>query len=668
MCRSNSGDRQSGGYFYPVNKAMMNNLLRFIIPALLSLLVFCGAQLTEKQTARGYHTSGELNFFRGNDIGLPLADNGFFHTSGHCDGCHGIDPLGVASVDGEGNDLSPIESWRATMMANSARDPFWKAKVSHEVAVNPAHKVALEEKCTSCHAPMGKFAYDHYGAGPYSMELLETDEVGKDGVSCVGCHKISEENIGNTHSGNVIYTPLAVAYGPFEKPFEAPMQEFANMIPVYSPHINHAGLCSGCHTLLTESVDLEGEYTGQTFVEQATYHEWLNSEFADGSNNPITCQGCHMPRIEQPVILSANHTFLPPRYPYGKHELVGGNTFMLKLMKQHRDVLEIPANEVHFDTVIARTERILKQQTLDLELTMASQDGDTAFFNVLLANKAGHKFPSGYPSRRAFIEFVVLKDNGDTLFSSGVLQPDYEVQGQNVDYEPHYDIIRQNDEVQIYEMVIGDVNSDVTTVLERGFQTLKDNRLTPRGFTTSHAVYDTTHIYGNALTDPDFNFDGFEGSGTDRVKYHVALNGYSGTVSARARVFYQPVPPKWMEEMFAFSTPEIDAFRPMYENADHTPVMVAADSVVDVAIITSAPAFIERDWQIYPNPTSDGRIFFRAMTEKPIAIDVFSSDGKMVASVVGQAEELSLPDKTGVYYIRASFVDRGITVIKVFRR
>jgi hypothetical protein len=71
MCRSNSGDRQSGGYFYPVNKAMMNNLLRFIIPALLSLLVFCGAQLTEKQTARGYHTSGELNFFRGNDIGLP---------------------------------------------------------------------------------------------------------------------------------------------------------------------------------------------------------------------------------------------------------------------------------------------------------------------------------------------------------------------------------------------------------------------------------------------------------------------------------------------------------------------------------------------------------------------------------------------------------------------
>ena len=38
------------------------------------------------------------------------------------------------------------------MMANSARDPFWRAKVSHEILVNPAHSVGLQDKCTSCHA------------------------------------------------------------------------------------------------------------------------------------------------------------------------------------------------------------------------------------------------------------------------------------------------------------------------------------------------------------------------------------------------------------------------------------------------------------------------------------------------------------------------------------
>lgn len=625
--------------------------------------------LYRKSTATAYHTEGELNYYRGNGIDLPLADNGFFYTSGHCDGCHGKDPQSVSSVDSEGNDLSPIESWRATMMANSARDPFWKAKVSHEVAVNPSHQSVLEEKCTSCHAPMGKFAYDHYNAGPYSMELLATDEVGKDGVSCVACHKISDVNIGNTHSGVVNYTPLAVAYGPFEKPFEPPMQEFANMIPVYSPHINDAGLCAGCHTLLTESVDLDGEFTGSTFVEQATYHEWLNSEFADDGQNTITCQGCHMPRIEHPVILSANHTFLPPRSPYGKHDMVGGNTFMLKLMKHNREALEIPANELHFDTVIARTERMLQQQTLDAELTMTGYDTDTAFYEVKLSNKAGHKFPSGYPSRRAFIEFVVLKENGDTLFSSGAFQSDYEVQGQNSDYEPHYNIIRESHQVQIYEMVMGDVNGNVTTVLERAFQTIKDNRLAPRGFTTSHAAYDTTRIYGNALTDPDFNFDGFEGSGTDRIRYHVALNGYEGTVTTHARVYYQPVPPKWMEEMFAYSTPEIDAFRPMYENADHTPVLVAQDSMVGVHIITSV-GINNRDkgWNVYPNPTTDGLLRFRNDGKTPRTIEVYSASGSFVMSVPGDRSQLQLPDAKGVYHLRAVFDDGRSVVRKVVRR
>lgn len=619
-------------------------------------------------TATAYHSPEEIEFFRGGGMPLPQADNGFFKTAGHCDGCHGTDPIGVAHVDNEGVDLSPIQSWRATMMAMSARDPFWRAKVSHEVAVNPAHQVGLENKCTSCHAPMGKFAYDHYQAGPYSMEILSTDPVGQDGVSCMACHKISDLNIGNTHSGNVNYTPLAVAYGPFEKPFEPPMHEFVNMIPMYSPHINDAGLCAGCHSLLTESVDLSGTYTGTTFVEQATYHEWLNSEFSV-QGTEVTCQGCHMPRIPDPVILSANHNFLPPRSPYGKHELVGGNTFMLKLMKQNRTALNIPANETHFDTVIARTERMLQQKTLDMELTMSGYTSDTAFYELLLANKAGHKFPSGYPSRRAFVEFVVLKENGDTLFSSGVLQPDYEVQGQNATYEPHYNVIRERHQVQIYEMVMGDVNGNVTTVLERAFTHLKDNRLTPKGFSAAHTVYDTTAIHGEALNDPDFNFDGFEGSGTDRIRYHIPLEGYQGTVKARARVYYQPVPPKWMQEMFAYNTPEINAFRPMYDNADHTPVLVAQDSLIGIQIVTGINSPDDpRAWNVYPNPTVDGLLRFRSQGEAPLRIEVFASNGAKVLSVSGNAPQLQLPQTRGVYHVRAIFADGRSVLRKVVRR
>jgi hypothetical protein len=48
--------------------------------------------------------------------------------------------------------------------------------------------------------------------------------------------------------------------------------------------------------------------------------------------------------------------------------------------------------------------------------------------------------------------------------------------------EPHYQIINRPDQAQIYEMVMGDVNGQFTTVLMRGYAPLKDNRLPPIGF------------------------------------------------------------------------------------------------------------------------------------------------------------------------------------------
>ncbi|MFM7815259.1 MAG: hypothetical protein ACKO66_12150, partial [Flavobacteriales bacterium] len=67
---------------------------------------------------------------------LPVGMNDMFMGSGRCAGCHGIDqdvnnpPL--ANVDAAGNQVSPAENWRASMMANSSKDPMWRAKVAHE--------------------------------------------------------------------------------------------------------------------------------------------------------------------------------------------------------------------------------------------------------------------------------------------------------------------------------------------------------------------------------------------------------------------------------------------------------------------------------------------------------------------------------------------------------
>ncbi len=599
-------------------------------------------------------------------LGFALDTNDHFMAAGNCDGCHGYDETGHASVDEEGNDISPVTTWRATMMANSARDPFFRAKVSHESAVNPQHQSALEDKCTSCHAPLGRFSNHFYGYGPYGLSDLESDPMGQDGVSCMACHKQTDEQLGVNHSGDLHYASEMVEYGPFEKPLQGPMQGFVGVSPEYSAHVTKAGFCAGCHTLLTNSTDLQGNFTGTTFVEQATYHEWLNSNYNQESGG-ITCQGCHVPRVEEDVVIASYYQVLQGRSPYGKHELVGGNTFMLKIMKTYREQLDIRANEIHFDSTIARTYRNLQEKSVISQLSFDGVGDDTAYFSLHLENITGHKFPSGYPSRRAYVEFIVTNNHNDTVFSSGVLNSNHGLDAENSSFEPHYDAITNPNQVQIYEMVMGDIDGNVTTILEQAYEHLKDNRLVPRGFSTLHSTYDTTAIVGNASVDNDFNFDGFEGSGSDIVHFHVPLNGTSDTLRATSRLYYQSVPKKWVQQMFSVSTAQIDTFETMFNNADHTPVLVASNVVENLVIPNGITEM--QNWQhiqLYPNP-SNGIVWIQGLGVNRVATDVFNVEGKLLRTgVYNPNVGISLPEKAGVYIlrIRSGLIQKCIRIVR----
>jgi len=589
-----------------------------------------------------YHTADELRSMmaaEGVNTNLPIGtDENFFRGAGLCEGCHGFDPNGIASLDSEGNDVNPTDLWRATIMANSAKDPFWRAKVSHETTVNPNHTEDLEDKCTSCHAPMGHYGarFDE-GATHYSMEELLTDSLGLDGVSCNACHAQSNEDIGTIFSGLMNFSADTI-YGPHGDEgdaaiFSQPMSQFVGFEPVYGEHVENSELCAGCHSLITNTVDLDGNYTGNTFVEQSTYHEWLNSVYAEEGENNRECQSCHFPRLNEPVVISSNYAFLQPRPHFGKHYMVGGNTFMLELMKNRINELGITASEEDFDAVIERTMALLTQETLELEIEEISTDDDSLAYELKLINLSGHKFPSGYPARRAFIEFLVENEAGDTLFHSGAIENNYEVSGQDATYEPHYGVINSEDQVQIYEMVVADVNGDVTTVLERADSYLKDNRLTPIGFSTSHEVYDTTVVAGNALSDLDFNFeDGIEGSGSDRIIYKVPMNGYEGTTYVTARVHYQSVPPKWNEEMFSFNTPEIDAFREMYNQEGADPVLIA--EVSSSSLVSSLNEVTPEEGSvIYPNPVPAHSDLHIEGTKKIKTVSLYTYSGTLIQNV-----------------------------------
>ena len=135
---------------------------------------------------------------------------------------------------------------------------------------------------------------------------------------------------------------------------------------------------------------------------------------------------------------------------------------MLELMKNNIKALDITANAGHFNTVIARTQDQLRYQTADVTLHTGVIDQDTARFELNIRNLAGHKFPSGYPARRAFVEFVITDNNGQEVFRSGGVDNDYRVIGENATYEPHYNVINAPEQVQIYEMVMADVNGNKT--------------------------------------------------------------------------------------------------------------------------------------------------------------------------------------------------------------
>lgn len=220
---------------------------------------------------------------------LPVKINNWFSSSGNCEMCHGASSFALR--DSKDNDVSPISLWRSTMLANSSKDPFWKAKVKHEGLSNPRHKEALENVCTRCHAPMGMLNAFLENTSAYNLESLKNDAMGQDGISCTLCHQISGFDQ-KLFSGNFEINASGEIYGPYSNPITQQMFMNTGFTPVYNEIINESRLCGSCHTLITNPVDEDGEFTGTTFIEQALYHEWENSIYGEENTS---CQSCHIP-------------------------------------------------------------------------------------------------------------------------------------------------------------------------------------------------------------------------------------------------------------------------------------------------------------------------------------------------------------------------------------
>lgn len=507
---------------------------------------------------------------------LPDQTSPLFSGSGVCAMCHTSNGSSVLTY--KERDVSPITGWRSSMMANSSKDPFWRAMVAAETIEFPELVSEIETTCTRCHAPMGHTQAIRDGQKHYTIAQMKADPLSNDGVSCTLCHQIQPENFGkeSSLSGGYIITDAAEIYGPYEEPFPNPMINHTGYTPVHGTHIKQSELCGTCHTVFTP-VESGGRLTNKFFPEQMTYPEWSNSIYPA---NGINCKSCHMSRIDEGIDIAK----MPPwhktlRSPFSEHDFKGANAFMASVFRKNADKLSLSAPPELFELTQLRAEKLITNNAVNLKLEVR-QEGDKLHAKVLLKNLTGHKLPTGIPLRRMWIHFKITDTAGAVLFESGGWNEQGEIIGKNYDFEPHYQIITSEDQVQIYEPVLRDATGKMTYSLISADGYIKDNRLPPVGFTQDNKYYESIRPAG-VEEDKDFNRDGRgnDGTGSDCTEYKIKINTPQ-TIRVSASVCYQTVKPEIAEHLFRHSHNDITAFKEIYLSHANRPIIIGLEELV----------------------------------------------------------------------------------------
>jgi hypothetical protein len=502
-------------------------------------------------------------------------------AAGNCSACH------TGLQDGDGNDVSFDNAWSASMHAFAAIDPYWQASVSAEVVENPGLAGVIEDKCANCHMPLAHFDATAYGEA--ALVLVDgfaypdnpLHDLAMDGVSCTACHQIRADNLGDAASfsgGFVIDTENTAfgereAYGPLPISEQAAglMAQATGYLGVESGHIAESAMCATCHTLYTPYLDAAGEVAGE-FPEQMAYFEWENSSYADMQS----CQDCHMPEVSGEVLIST--VMGEPKEYMRLHTFTGSNAFMLGVVGANGEALAARAEGSQIEDAAANTTEMLQAQTATLKILNTSIEEGQLTLDVAVTSVTGHKFPTGFPSRRAWLHVTVIGSDGEVVFESGAVGVDGFIEGNDNDqdgalYEPHYSVISSPDEVQIYETILKTTEGELTTTLLFGAEYAKDNRLLPDGFDLD-AVIPETATHGLAVEDPDFI------GGEDIVRYQVDVSEVSGPFTVVVELNYQSIGYRWAENLREYDTAETSLFMSLFDGTENLPVVVASAEVV----------------------------------------------------------------------------------------
>jgi hypothetical protein len=567
--------------------------------------------------------------------GKPVGPRKFV-TSDQCSGCHDASAtLTPARSDlpsmlyylqstpsPQTVNLSTHGEWRYSMMGLSGRDPIFFSQLNSEVTLHgnvkthPGQgKEFVQDLCLHCHGVMGQRQYHDDTGKFFTRDILQDPNsmygaLARDGVSCAVCHRIAAQGLGTpaTFTGNFNLGPPDQMNGPYKEVITLPMKNVLGMTPQEGDQIKDSKLCGSCHTIVLPVYRANGEpvmINGQqkTFIEQATFLEWLNSEFADNGSNPKSCQDCHMPKtyvngsatspLNYKIANIEDNTFpavdfrapdkditLTSRNDYHRHTLLGINVFALEMFNQFRPELGLYETDPmlrtslntakSIDTAIDMSaNEIAKTMTANVKVVSVAKQNGMLQIDVKVTNNAGHSFPSGVGFRRAFLDLRVMDGNQVAWASGEVSQKGIIVDGQGRPlatetftptqqrFQPHYwakNPITREDQAQIYEELEVNPEGFLTTSFIALDHKVKDNRLQPRGWSPKGPYAEETGPDGTCIQgdicDPDYE----NGSGANVVRYQIPLSACRKTAcvnaatNIQATLYYQTIPHYYLEQ------------------------------------------------------------------------------------------------------------------------
>jgi hypothetical protein len=425
-----------------------------------------------------------------------------------CSWCHGEYDISI----------EPWGLWRASMMAQAARDPLFHACLSIANQDAPASG----DLCIRCHSPGGWL--EGHSTPTDGSALVAKDY---DGVTCNICHRMVdpvynsrtnppddaeilaslEEVPTGPNSGTYVVDPLDRRRGPFDLGEKFFWHEWR-----LSPYHQNSRMCGTCHDVSNPAYTRVGGPTPSAsdvyvlndsdaphptqqktdeFPLERTFSEWSESAFAlgpidmggrfGGNKSAVgTCQDCHMPDLSgeacKPGYSGTYRNDLP------HHGFLGANTWVQRAIILLDQTHELYGPEAasgltaqDAEDAIARNVEFLTKAS-DLEL---AQSG--ANLNVRIINQTGHKLPTGYAEGRRMWINVKYFDESDQLVA------------ENGKYNFARATLDAGD-TKVYEAEMGlDTAVAQATGLPEGpsfhfalvNKVYKDNRIPPRGFTNA---------------------------------------------------------------------------------------------------------------------------------------------------------------------------------------